>query len=133
MRETKEQQAELQTLRVDTHDRVQLGSYYRVGDLLISQETYLEAILDYMQHGGKSRGSYLIWDANGKKPLAELPERFRYSLDGDDHTAVIQEMQWMPEGCVSSWRPVRPIPTPDTWFENVWRAYRDGDIYQKTE
>lgn len=133
LRETKEQQVELQTLRVDIHDRVQLGWYYRTEDLLVSQQTYLEAILDYMQQGGKSRGSYLIWDANGEKPLAELPERFRYSLDGEDHTAVIQEMQWTPEGCVSNWRPVRPIPTPDTWFENVWRAYRDGDIYQKTE
>ena len=83
----------------------------------------------------KSGGCLINFDGDycHEKPLAELPERFRYSLDGEDHTAVIQEMQWTPEGCVSSWRPVRPIPTPDTWFENVWRAYRDGDIYQKTE
>ena len=26
-------------------------------------------------------------------------------------------------------RPVRPIPSPDDWFENVWRDYRDGKIF----
>ena len=26
-------------------------------------------------------------------------------------------------------RPVRPIPHPDDWFENVWRDYREGKIF----
>ena len=26
--------------------------------------------------------------------------------------------------------PVRPIPRPDDWFENVWRDYREGRIFQ---
>lgn len=26
-------------------------------------------------------------------------------------------------------RPVRPIPQPDDWFENVWRDYREGKIF----
>ena len=31
--------------------------------------------------------------------------------------------------CANALRPVRPIPHPDDWFENVWRDYREGHIY----
>jgi hypothetical protein len=30
---------------------------------------------------------------------------------------------------VSETRPVRPIPEPDSWFEEVWREYREGGIF----
>ena len=31
---------------------------------------------------------------------------------------------------VCRWRPVRPIPKDDDFFENVWRGYREnGNVY----
>ena len=31
---------------------------------------------------------------------------------------------------VFRWRPVRPIPADDDFFENVWREYREhGNVY----
>jgi hypothetical protein len=27
---------------------------------------------------------------------------------------------------------VRPIPTTESWFEEVWRDFREGKIYSKT-
>src|SRR5699024_2251169 len=34
-----------------------------------------------------------------------------------------------PGSVETSWRPVRPIPVEDDFFENVWREYRkDGNV-----
>lgn len=106
-----------------------LPSWYRLRDLMLSQRMYLSAILDYIKHGGASRGSYLISDNMGKLPLEGLDERFRYVLDGEAHSGVIQEAVWKNGACQCSWRPVRPIPEGDLWFENVWRDWRENKIY----
>ena len=37
------------------------------------------------------------------------------------------------EGCRFAWRPVRPVPSEDLWFENVWKSFRDGEIYRMAE
>lgn len=106
-----------------------LPSWYRLRDLMLSQRMYLSAILDYIEHGGASRGSYLISDNTGKLPLEGLDERFRYVLDGEAHSGVIQEAVWKNGTCQCTWRPVRPIPEGDLWFENVWRDWRENRIY----
>lgn len=106
-----------------------LPMWFRLRDLLLSQRMYLNAILDYIQRGGKSRGSYLITDEAGQLPLEGLDERFRYMLDGDAHADVIQEVAWHDGACRCSWRPARPMPQDDLWFENVWRDWRENRIY----
>lgn len=110
-----------------------LAFYYRLRDLLVSQQVYLQAILDYMGNGGKSRGSYLICDPEGKLPLEGLPERFRFSLDDGTFSQRIQEIEYQGGECRVSWRPVRPIPPQDDWFESVWREYRQGTIFELQE
>lgn len=107
-----------------------LKNLYRIRDLLVSQQVYLEAIADYIDHGGTSRGSYLICDEKGKKPLDMLPELFRFSLEDRGLGARIQEMEYRPEGSIAYWRDVRPVPTDDCWFEKVWRDYREGRYYE---
>jgi len=32
---------------------------------------------------------------------------------------------------IAEWKPVRPIPSEDNWFENVWGEYRKGNIIKK--
>ena len=108
----------------------QLRSMYRIRDLLVSQQVYLEAIADYIACGGVSRGSYLIYDPNGQKPHERLPEAFRFSLEDKGFGTSVQEMAYRPEGSVAHWRPVRPIPEEDTWFESVWHDWREGKIYE---
>lgn len=106
-----------------------LPAWYRLRDLMLSQRMYLSAILDYITRGGGSRGSYLISDGAGELPLEGLDERFRYTLDGEAHSGVIQEAIWKDGACQCAWRPVRPIPEGDLWFENVWRDWRENKIY----
>ena len=98
-------------------------------ELLVSQQVYLEAIQDYIAAGGPSRGSCLILDEKGQKPHEALPEAFRFSLEDAGFGGRIQEMTYHPAGSTASWRPVRPIPDEDVWFERVWRDWRENRIY----
>lgn len=108
-----------------------LKGLYRLRDLLVSQQVYLEAIGDYIRQGGTSRGSYLIYDPDGAKPLEELPEQFRFSLEEKGLGSRIQEIAYEGGACRCTWRPVRPMPEEDNWFEAVWRNWREGIYFQR--
>lgn len=115
--------------KVKAGSRVELSQVYRLRDMLISQGAYLTAMEDYVTQGGKSRGSALYTDPQGRKPYPQLPDAFTFAL-ADGETSLIQEL-WYEEGaCHIEWRSPRPIPQEDDFFENVWREYRkNGMIY----
>ena len=104
----------------------QLGIYYRLRDMLISQYVYTSAMLDYTDSGADSRGSALYTAPAGNLPTEGLPDSFRCQLDNGKHGNEVQEVQFSPTGEVRCiWREVRPIPQLDYFFENQWRAYRE--------
>jgi hypothetical protein len=104
--------------------------FFRLRDMLITQIVYLGAMEDYIRRGGGSRGSALYSDPSGEKPYPQLPDTFSFKLDDGGTGRMIQEVNWNNGNCSYSWRPVRPIPEDDDFFENVWRSYRDnGNIY----
>ena len=105
-------------------DPSELKRVYKLRDNLIAQKCYALSMLDYMAQGGKSRGSALYHDDCGNKPYAFLPETFRYSLDDGSKDGLIQEMSYTEGKCAFTWRPVRPVPDEDDFFENVWREFR---------
>lgn len=125
IRQTLEQvKQELQKpLRGDTPaERVQ---GYRLRDLLLTQWAVLEAMADFACQVGASRGSALYTDADGLlKPGME--EIFRFRTGTGDSGNRIQQVRLEKEKCQISWRPVRPIPENDDFFENVWRQYREN-------
>ncbi|MEG1754455.1 MAG: oxidoreductase, partial [Christensenella sp.] len=106
--------------------RTELSLVYRLRDMLLSQHAYLTAMIDYSNHGGKSRGSALYTDTvAGQKAFAHLPNSFTFSLEDEEHP-LIQEL-WYENGlCKTAWRTPRPIPEDDDFFENVWRRYREN-------
>ncbi len=107
----------------------ELYDAYQNLDLLITQIAYLSAIVDYIRQGGKSRGSYLIADPQGQLPAEGLEENFRFSVSDDAFLLDrIQEVSYENGSCSVHWRPVRPIPKEDSWFENVWADYRKGNV-----
>ncbi len=107
----------------------ELKALYRLRDLLVSQQVYLEAIADYIRQGGTSRGSYLIYDPSGEKPMEKLPDQFCFSLEEKGLSKKIQEIVYRDGTCSCFWRPVRPIPADDSWFEKVWKNWREGIYY----
>lgn len=106
-----------------------MGDAYHYWDVLVCQEAYLGAMADYIRAGGKSRGSAMYRDHAGIKPYEALPELFTYQLDQDEMGDTVQLVHYSADGCGYTWRPVRPIPEEDDFFENVWRSYReDGNV-----
>jgi succinate dehydrogenase/fumarate reductase flavoprotein subunit len=114
---------------VDETSRRSVNRLFLIHDILTSQYVYLHAMVDYLDHGGRSRGAVLYTDADGDLPWPDqdlgLPEEFRFVLDAGALDGVTQEVDWSGEGVPTfAWRDVRPIPSDDDFFENVWRAFR---------
>ena len=107
-----------------------LGGLFRLRDILLSQDVYLSAMEDYIRQSVKSRGSALYYQSAGEKPHPALPEEFRFIPGQGERASLIQEIRYQDGECLPSWRPVRPIPEDDDFFENVWRGYREtGNVY----
>ncbi len=108
----------------------ELGTAFKNYDLLIAQYVYLSAIANYIDRGGKSRGSYLVYSKEGKLPVNKLPESFRFSLSDNSLNNLIQEISYnkQEKNCLIKWRNKRNIPEKNNWFENIWSQYRKGKI-----
>jgi succinate dehydrogenase/fumarate reductase flavoprotein subunit len=83
-------------------------------DTAVCRAVYSAAMRDAVQNGTGSRGGYLVLKDGGCMP------------ENTDMRAVIQETQ-LKDGYtpVYTWRPVRPMPESDGWFERVWAKYRE--------
>ncbi len=97
-------------------------------DIFITQLVYLSAIKDYIEKGGKSRGSYLIVDRNGDINIEAFKGKIKFTLDDGKLKDLIQETEYKDKNIKCSWRPVNPIPEEDNWFEKVWYDYRNNKI-----
>ena len=107
-----------------------LSKVYRLYDLLLCQYVYLNAMADYIERGGKSRGSALYTDPDGLLPDESLPEIFRFTLDDGTRGDQVQEVSYCNGVLEFNWRKVRPLPKEDDFFENVWRSFREnGNVY----
>ena len=100
-------------------------------DLCLTHALYLEAIEEYLEKGGKSRGSYLVMDPEGDKPNKEMDADWKFSLN--DEAAFVEkkilEIYLDRNGRVQKeWVDIRPVPDEDVWFENVWNKYMRDEI-----
>ncbi|MDR1831674.1 MAG: FAD-binding protein [Fusobacteriaceae bacterium] len=111
---------------------VDLRHVFRLRETLLCQLAYLSAMADYVENGGKSRGSALYTDPAGQKPYDFLPDAFAYTTEEGQKTGVTQIVSLEPVSAGElpevrvAWRPVRPIPVRDEFFENVWREFRES-------
>lgn len=123
--------SDIETLaqRTGVENNSKLYLYYKLKDILITQAAVLGAMIDYAVAVKSTRGSSLCYDEKGALRKG-LEECFRFTEeDGSTHRKV-QEIVLTPSGFEASWRDVRPIPSDDDFFENVWRGYRDNrNIY----
>lgn len=108
----------------------ELADAFRNYDMLLTQLMFLGAIREYIEQGGGSRGSYLVSDETGVLPAPGLPETFRHRLDGGSLSQSVCEA-WLERDtlqCGFEWKPVRPIPAGETWFETVWKEFRENNF-----
>jgi len=89
----------------DRSSRRSIDRVFLVRDILTTSYVYLGAMADYVEHGGRSRGSVLYTDPQGDLPGAgvsassahelDLPEIFRFRLDKGRLDGQVQESALM--------------------------------------
>ena len=114
---------------VGVADASSLFFAYKLKDLLTVQYATLAAMIDFSRTVGTTRGSALYCDKAGDLRQG-LEELFRFRLDATGTNGSIQQVQLNGDKADITWRPVRPMPACDDFFENVWRQYRENkNIY----
>ncbi|MDR1618427.1 MAG: FAD-binding protein [Treponema sp.] len=100
---------------------------FSLKEIILMSRLMYDAILAFVKGGGKSRGSYLVIDSIGKIEDClggtETDVRFRDKV-------IVSRYIPGEDRVMSETRPVRPIPESDFWFEEVWREYREGGIFE---
>lgn len=109
----------------------ELREVFLLRDMLLSQQLYLFAMKDYVEHGGKSRGSAVycqpMKDADTQKNIFHT---FYYEADEGEKGDIIQEVYLKNGNPCSRYRSVNPIPEDKEAFEKVWKKYREnGNVY----
>ena len=128
IREIQQEAATLES-SVGISSMKQMYKLYLLRDHLLVQEMMLRAMLDYSKVIRGTRGSALYSDAEGVLRQG-LDEQFRFSLDVTESHKMIQQIRKYKDSYEIIWRPVRPIPEEQDFFENIWRQYRlNKNIY----
>ena len=110
---------------IKVNGKSELWILFELRNALITQKVYLESMLDYILHDGKSRGSALYSEENGNIHIDGLDNRFTYSLEDEARPSEIQEARYIDGKTEFSRRMPNPIPKDDDFFENVWARYRE--------
>jgi succinate dehydrogenase/fumarate reductase flavoprotein subunit len=100
-------------------------------DLCLTHTLYLEAIGEYLEKGGQSRGSCLVLNPEGKTPCDELGDEWKFLLNEQDayvNKKILEVSLDSGGNVLKQWVDIRPIPQEDTWFENVWSRYLNDEI-----
>ncbi|GHT60056.1 FAD-binding protein [Spirochaetia bacterium] len=101
------------------------ASLFCLKETLILSRLLHEAILYYINRGGKSRGSYMILDTVNKGTLKTTIETDTIFAE----RVLLSRYDRETDTITNTDRPVHPIPDSDIWFERVWRDYRMGTIF----
>ena len=107
--------------------------------LCLAHKVYIDAIYESVAAGVGSRGSQITLDPTGTPISSVFPSNWRpQSEDQTFRKRVFYTFLSSSSNGNNSfatrcfWRDAKPIPEPDEWFENVWRDYREGKIYNRS-
>jgi len=115
-------------------DRAALGRAFRAADLALAHAVFLEAIAEYLERGGASRGSALVLDPAGVTPGPELGDAWRFAIASPEDfvNRKILEVRLAAPGQVEKrWEDPRPVPEDEGWFEAVWRDYVNDRVIRR--
>ncbi|UCG27101.1 MAG: FAD-binding protein [Bacteroidales bacterium] len=118
-------------MRISSPD--QLPAAFKTLDHSIVHLFFLEAACEYLNRGGKSRGSFFVPDRQGEKASEKLGEEWQFLLSGkNDFTNKFILEIWLNDAgsLMKKWIEPRPVPDREQWFETVWKDFRDGKIIE---
>jgi succinate dehydrogenase/fumarate reductase flavoprotein subunit len=117
-------------LCIVSHD--DLVAAFRVADLCLTHAVTLDALKEYLDREGGSRGSAFVLNPEGELPNEKLGGKWSFRLaDPDDFVSSrILEIDLDEELNVRKrWVDIRPVPEEDGWFEKVWSDYIEDRIF----
>lgn len=111
----------------------------RAEHLALAQVAFLDAIIEYLESGGGSRGSFMVVRDDGDVISPELinpatGEPFKFVAENLDLRTTIAEVSLTSADDATfqiTRVPVRPIPERDDPFELAWTAFRNGEVYRR--
>jgi succinate dehydrogenase/fumarate reductase flavoprotein subunit len=109
----------------------ELPTAFRAADLALTHAVYLEAIKEYLDRDGQSRGSALVLNPLGQRPCSRAGDEWRFVCNKPDAwvNQRILEIALGNEGGVhKQWVDIRPVPEEDEWFETVWSDYLNDRV-----
>jgi hypothetical protein len=104
----------------------ELPDVFKNLDLCLTHALYLEAIGEYLDKNGRSRGSFLVLDPDGERPCDQLGDNWRFSLNPVNSfvdTKILEIFLNADMNVEKKWADIRPIPRAETWFEKVWKSF----------
>lgn len=110
---------------VSVENKTDVFLYFKLKDILITQQAVITSMIDFIKTAGVTRGSALYCDPKGEK-REKLEEIFRFTSDTGETFKKVQNTLKTEKGFRNVWRNVRPIPEEDGFFENIWRTYREN-------
>ena len=106
--------------------------------LAVTSIAYLKAIVELLQQGGGSRGSYLVLTQDGIQVHPDIvdhttSETLQYKPENKDLRKSILQIKFAPDSpdlfnCKTI--PVRPMPSEQKAFDPSWQDYRENKIYR---
>lgn len=124
---------------VKIEKRSDLIDAIRAEHLALTEVAFLEAIAEYIEAGGGSRGSFMIVREDGDVIHSDLVDSstgkpFAFIAENEELRATIAEVELVsPDDAEFACErvPIRPIPARDDAFEVAWAAYRGGQVYER--
>ena len=111
----------------------------RAEHLALAHIAFLDAVVEYIESGGGSRGSFMVIREDGDVISPDLinpatGEPFAFVPENEELRATIAEVRLksLEEAEFEIKRvPVRPIPERNEAFEVAWTAHRNGEVYRR--
>lgn len=110
---------------------VQMANAFQLLDHCITHFVYLESIREYLDKGGRSRGSYIVADPGKTEEVKLSDSELNPSLclyDKDVENKIL-EVVYKDGSVTISKAEVRAIPEQNLWFEKVWKEYIEDKFH----
>ncbi len=129
-KEALDQYYRFKNIRIDAPSEI--PDLLRSRHLVLAHAAYLEAIASYIEADGGSRGSYLVTGLKGVVLHPTLDDKWNSLPEKKELLEYLEELRYLGAGTFKvRWERRRPIPETDDWFETVWQAFREGEIFNQ--
>lgn len=97
--------------------------------LCLAHRMYMAAIVHAIRSGVGSRGSALVLAPSGQPLHPKLDAEWRMVPENPVFRNKVQSVVFDGRTIRCAWRKRRALPSPDDWFETVWKDFRTGQVY----